>query len=69
MYHLMMSEKQNSNYLSSGSLSIYRQTEVDHFTHLISALKACDSANNKGNSRFYILNESGQEYFDCAWID
>lgn len=69
MYRLMMSEKPNRNYMSSGYLSTYQQTEVNHFTHFDSALKACESANNKGKSRFYVINEAGQEYFGCTWID
>jgi hypothetical protein len=48
---------------------VYQQTEMDHFFHFHTALEARDLANKDNKSRFYILNESGQEYYNSSWID
>ncbi len=69
MYRLMMSKKMNSDDMTHGSMSSYRQTEVNQFAYLHAALKACELANFKGKSRFYVLNELGKEYYDRIWID
>jgi hypothetical protein len=69
MYRLMKSENTHRNNMSSGVMSSYRQTEVDHFMDFIDALEACKFANIKSKSRFYVLDESGKEYYDSAWID
>ncbi len=69
MYRLMMSEKPKIDFMEHGSMSTYRQTEVDHFTHFSTALEACNLANIKSESRFYVLNESGKEYYGFSWID
>ena len=69
MYHLMKSEKFTLDHMISGSMSSYRQTEVDHFEQFGAALEACEAANNQGRSRFYVLNESGQEYYGDTWIE
>jgi hypothetical protein len=69
MYRLMMSEKLDCDALTDGSMPSYRQTEVNHFARLQSALEACELANYKGKSRFYVLNDLGKEYYDCVWID
>ena len=69
MYHLMKSNKFTLDHLVSGLMSSYRQTEIGHFQQFRAALGACEVANNEGRSRFYVLNESGQEYYDGTWID
>ena len=69
MYRLMKSEKFTLEHLTSGLTSFYRQTQIDHFQQFRSALGACEVANNHGRSRYYVLNESGQEYYSGTWID
>jgi len=69
MYHLMKSEKFTLDHLVSGLMSSYRQTEIGHFQQFCAALGACEVANKKGKTRYYVLNESGQEYYDGTWID
>jgi hypothetical protein len=65
----MKSEKFTSDHLVSGLVSFYRQTQVKCFCRLGAALGACKVANNGDGSRYYLLNESGQEYFGGIWID
>ncbi len=65
MYRLMVSEK----HIHADKTDVYQQTEMDHFLHFHAALEARDSANRDSQSRFYVLNESGQEYYDSSWID
>lgn len=69
MYRLMKSEKITLDHIISGVMSMYRQTEVDHFQKFPPALEACQLANNEGKSHYYVLNESGQEYYSDTWID
>ena len=69
MYHLMKSEQFTLDHVISGLLSTYRNTAVCHFRQFRAALGACEVANNKDRSRYYVLNESGQEYCDGIWID
>ena len=69
MYRLMKSEKFTLDHVISGSLLSYRQTEVDHFLNFHAAVEACAIANNEGRPHFYVLNESGQEYYGDTWID
>ncbi len=69
MYRLMKSEKFTLDHPISGLMSSYRQTEVVHFEQFVAAHVACEIANYKGNSRYYVLNGSGQEYYEGAWID
>lgn len=69
MYRLMKSEKFSLKPVISGLMSSYRQTEVDQFQQFSAALEACKAANCKGRSRFYVLNDSGQEYYGDTWID
>jgi len=69
MYRLMKCEMLSCDDMNSDFTSPYQQTEVEHFTHFKAALKACEMANINGRSRFYVLNELGKEYYDCAWID
>ena len=69
MYRLMKSEKFTLNHVVSGYLSSYRQSEVNHFQKFRHAHEACEHANNNGRSHYYVLNDSGQEYYDGTWID
>jgi hypothetical protein len=69
MYRLMKSEKFTLDHLTSGLISFYRQTQVKHFRQFRSAMGAYEVANNNGRSRYYLLNESGQEYYGGTWID
>ena len=69
MYRLMKSEKFTFEHVIYGSMSSYRQTEVDHFLKFLTAVEACEVANNEGRLQFYVLNESGQEYYGDTWID
>jgi len=69
MYRLMKSEKFTLEHLTSGLTPFSRQTPVEHFQQLRSALDACKVANNDGRSRHYLLNASGQEYYGGTWID
>jgi hypothetical protein len=69
MYRLMKSEKFTLDHALSGLMSLYRQTEMGHFEQFPAAHVACEVANNKGESRYYVLNGSGQEYYDGTWID
>jgi len=69
MYRLMKSEKFTLDYLTSGLVSFYRQRQIKCFGRLRAALGACEVANNGGGSGYYLLNESGQEYYGGTWID
>jgi hypothetical protein len=65
----MKSEKITLDHVISGQMSSYRHMEIRHFHQFRAALGACEVANNEGRSRYYILNESGKEYYDGTWID
>ncbi len=69
MYRLMRSRKLIPEHLASGLFSSKRPMEVNHFQYLSAALDACETANYQGMSRYYVLNESGQEYLAGSWID
>jgi hypothetical protein len=69
MYRLMKSEQFTLDHLTSGLVSFYRQTQVKCFGRLRAALGACEVTDNGGGSRYYLLNESGQEYYRGIWID
>lgn len=69
MYRLMKSEKLILNHILSGSLSLYRQIQIKQFPQLSKAVDACKNANRSGESRFYILNDSGKELYGDSWID
>ena len=69
MYRLMISQKLALEHPVSGLLSSNRHAEVDHFRHFSAPLDACESANQIGEPHYYLLNDSGQEYYDGSWID
>lgn len=69
MYRLMKSDKFTLEHEISGPMCSYRQTEIDHFNKFGLAHEACELANTSGRSRHYVLNDSGQEYYEGLWID
>ena len=64
MYRLMRSDRFILDHLLAGLMSSYRQTEISHFERFSDAHEACEVANDKGRHRHYVVNESGQEYYD-----
>ncbi len=69
MFRLMKSQKCILGTISSRTTVSYRQLEIAHFIQFSTALRACKTANISGISHHYILNDSGQEYFNDTWID
>jgi len=69
MYRLMRSQKVTLEHAVPRLLPSYRHTQVGHFQQFTAALEACETANDQGMSRYYVLNESSQEYYDGSWID
>jgi hypothetical protein len=69
MYRLMKSEKFTFEHAVSGSMSSYRQILVNKFRQFSTALTACEVANDIAGFRHYVLNESGEEYYEGTWID
>lgn len=69
MYHLMKSEKFTLVHATSGPMIAYRQREIGHFDRFPEAHAACEVHNNEGTPRCYVVNESGQEYYDGTWIE
>ena len=69
MYRLMKSEKFTVDQVISGSMSSYRQIQLNQFRQLSAALTACEAANDKRESCHYVINESGKEYYGGAWVD
>ena len=69
MYSLMKSEKLTLDHVNSGPIPSYRQIEVGRFEQFDAAQQACDVANDEGKFRHYVVNESGQEYYEGIWID
>jgi len=70
MYRLMKSERYESGHLVSGSIPNYRQIDVAKYQHLCKAMGACEAASETvNNSRHYVLNDAGKEFFGGTWID
>ncbi len=69
MYRVMKSERVTLDHAISGQLSSYRQIEIGNYLQFPAALGACRASNTKERARFYVLNASGQEYYDGSWID
>jgi len=69
MYRLMKSEKLNLAHVIHGTMSSYQQIQTEQFQGFGAALIACETANNKVGLRYYILNDSGKEYYEGSWID
>jgi len=69
MFRLMKSEKFTIDHLAWGLTSSYRHSEIHHFRKFCAAHQACEVANDKGRARYFVLNKSGQEYYEGIWID
>ena len=69
MFRLMKSEKFALDPVVSGSMSSYRQIQLNQFRQLSAALTACEAANDKVGDHHYILNASGKEYYGGTWVD
>jgi hypothetical protein len=69
MFSLMKSEKRTPDHTAAGQLSIYRQSEIGQFQTIRAARVACELANSDGISCCYVVNESGQEYYNGHWTD
>ena len=65
----MKSEKFTLDHLASGLISFYRQTQVTHFQQFRPALCACEVANISRRSHYYLLNDTGHEYYGGTGID
>ncbi len=69
MYRLIKSQKVPKYTAISDEHNLFRQIQVYQFQHFSAALTACHICNDKADSRHYILNEAGKEYYKGAWID
>lgn len=69
MYRLMKSKKFALGAVVSAVAPSYRQIQVDQFRQLDAALTACKVANHKAEVFHYVLDTSGKEYYEGAWID
>jgi hypothetical protein len=69
MYRLMKSEKLSLNHGVYGDMAAYRHIQVDQFQQLNLALSACEVANETAGIHHYVLNESGEEFYEGSWID
>jgi len=65
----MKSEKFILDHVDSRPMSPYRQTQLNQFQQLSTALTACEAANDKGKAYHYVINASGKEYYGGTWID
>ena len=68
MYTLMKSEKTNPGQNMPGPRG-YQQQEVATYVVFDEAVAACDRANGQHESRYYVMNDSGKEYYADTWID
>jgi hypothetical protein len=68
MYRLMKSVRLVLQHATYGSMSSYRHCLVRHYLQSQAAVAACNSANRRGPQCYYVLNESGQEHYQGAWI-
>jgi hypothetical protein len=69
MFSLMKSEKLTPDHTANGRLSAYRQSEIGQFRTIRAARVAFELANSDGISHCYVVNESGQEYYNGHWTD
>jgi hypothetical protein len=68
MYTVMKSEQTALGITTKGA-STYAQKKVAQYPLFDEALAACEKANRESQSRHYLMNESGQEYYALVWID
>jgi len=68
MYTVMKSEQAALGIPTKGA-NTYEQKEVAQYPLFDDALAACEKANRESQSRHYLMNESGQEYYALVWID
>lgn len=68
MYTVMKSE-QTALGIATKGVSTYEQREVARYPLFVDALAACEKANRESQSRHYLMNESGKEYYALVWID
>ena len=69
MYCLMKSEKITLDHMICGSMFSRHQIQIGQFRDFNKSLAACEAANNANGSFYYLLNESGKEYYEDDWID
>lgn len=68
MYTVMKSEQTALGVSAKGSRT-YEQKEIAQYPLFDDALTACEKANCKSQTRHYLMNESGKEYYALTWID
>lgn len=69
MYTLIKSEMIPFHHAVSETVPSYRQVQLHQFVQLEVALTACQMFNDKSESRHYVINGSGKEYYEGEWID
>jgi len=67
MYTLMKSVEPSLG-KRAGGFSAYRQEEVAQYPSFMEGLAACDRANERSTTRYYLMNELGEEYYAHNWI-
>jgi hypothetical protein len=65
----MKSEKITLDHMICGSMFSSRQIQISQFSDFKTALDACNAANSRVGSFYYLINELGKEYYENAWID
>ncbi|MBK1721825.1 hypothetical protein [Thiocystis violacea] len=68
MYTLMRSEPLAGQDAATRSRA-FEQQEVADFSDLEEAMAACDAANRERQARHYVMDPSGRELYQGAWID
>jgi hypothetical protein len=68
MYRLMKSAP-TDDWNENSNLRAYDQEEVAQYANLAEAVAACDDANHLGETRHYVVDDSGREYYAGSWID
>jgi hypothetical protein len=64
----MKSEKINPRQNVPGP-RVYQQQKVATYAVFDDVVAACDKANRQHESRHYVMNDSGKEYYADTWID
>jgi hypothetical protein len=68
MYILMESQRNTLENAVTRSPA-HMQKEVAKYVAFDEAVAACEDRNRAGDSRHYVMNESGREYYAGVWID